>query len=136
MDFSQLTISSFNMHDFKSGASELSELWLCRSVGLGQTILTILIQLAFNFNFNVASSMFNAVGQRFIKGRPFGGVGLIWHKNLNHHMQLIRSDPEDRRIAMRLNMQLIRSDPDDRSIAMRPYLAKIYSAYEYLSSSF
>ena len=40
-----------------------------------------------------------------LRGRPFGGVGFLWHKCLNINMQVLKSDPYGRCLVTQLNIQ-------------------------------
>ena len=40
-----------------------------------------------------------------IWGRPFGGVGFLWHKCLNRNIQVLKSDPYGRCLVTKLNIE-------------------------------
>jgi len=57
------------------------------------------------FNFVACSGMAAAVSNSIVFGRPFGGVGFLWHKSLNCHMSFVKCDSEGRCCVFKLELR-------------------------------
>src|SRR2546425_4147850 len=96
-----INCASFNMHGFKTGANMLTDLcnshkiiavqehWL-RPDGLSKFSL-----INKDFNFFASSGMDKSLSTGLLGGRPFGGVGFLFHNSLSSSIQLIGSDGFD-----------------------------------------
>ena len=56
------------------------------------------------FNYYFVSPMSNGFATGLYRGRPYGGVALVWHKSLNSSITRLSSDPENRCIAIKLSI--------------------------------
>ena len=59
-----------------------------------------------DFNYHAVSAMDNAVSCGILKGRPFGGVGFLWHKCFDRNIQVLSNDPAGRCLVIKLNINL------------------------------
>jgi hypothetical protein len=57
------------------------------------------------YNFSACSGMTAAISDGFVSGRPFGGVGFLWHKSLNRYMEFVKNDAEGRCSVFKLRLQ-------------------------------
>ena len=97
-----LTVCSLNMSGFRNGFSMLRE--LCSShliLGvqehwLREDDLDKLNLIHSDYNYYAASGMNSAVASSILKGRPFGGVGFLWHKSLNSAIKPLGYSPDGR----------------------------------------
>src|SRR2546425_913272 len=98
MAVSILNFASFNMHGFNNGANMIADLcnthkiialqehWL-RPDGLDKLSL-----INKDFSFFASSGMEKSLSMSLLRGRPFGGVGFLFHNSLNNCLQLIGCD--------------------------------------------
>ena len=103
-NFFGLKICSFNMHGFNSGLSLakilcsdydlifLQEHWLLKQD------LYKLDMIDSNFKSNGLSSMDQKSESGILVGRPFGGVGCLWRKNLSNSISMIQSNASHGRL--------------------------------------
>lgn len=105
-----LNIASFNLRGLRSGLSMLSELCATNSIIALQELwlrpdeLDKLDIINSDFSYKACSGMKAAVANNIISGRPFGGVGFVWHKSLNRYMEFIKCDSDGRCIVFRLKL--------------------------------
>src|ERR1700759_3394380 len=105
-----LTVCSLNMSGFRNGFSMLRE--LCSShliLGvqehwLREDDLDKLNLIHSNYNYYAASGMNSAVASSILKGRPFGGVGFLWHKSLNSAIKPLGYSPDGRCIIIQVSL--------------------------------
>src|SRR2546425_4534921 len=106
-----LHFASFNMRGFKTGASMLVD--LCNSHNiiafqehwLRSDDLKKLSLINKDFNFYAASGMDRASSEGLLRGRPFGGVGVLFHNSLQSSIKLIGCDNSNRCIAVKCSLQ-------------------------------
>jgi len=48
--------------------------------------------------------MTGALSTGYLTGRPYGGVGLIWHKSLGNRVSILGSDSTKRCIVIKVNI--------------------------------
>lgn len=105
-----LNFASYNLHGFKNGYSLLLD--LCRShqiIGVQEHWLTKQNLHRFSsihseFNYYGVSGMNSAMSKGILRGRPFGGVCILWHKSLSSQIVYIGGDADGRCIAARLTI--------------------------------
>jgi len=84
-----LSLCTYNMHGFNNGVSFLKQLCSNNDLIFVQEHWLQNSQLhMFNttddqFKFYSNSSMENRLSKGVLKGRPFGGLGVLWRKDLN-----------------------------------------------------
>ena len=105
-----LKLSSFNLHGFRNGLSMLNELCnTCSLIGVQEHWLRNdeLDKLALahpDFNHAAVSGMDKAMSRGLLVGRPFGGIGFLWHNSLTKHIQIVKRDPEGRCMILKLSV--------------------------------
>jgi len=83
-----LRVSSYNMHGFKIGSScladlcNMSDIILVQEHWLSPHSLHLLSGVNDNFVYFASSAMCTKLSEGVLRGRPFGGVGVIVHKSL------------------------------------------------------
>ena len=110
MASNQFNIASYNLHGLNSGISLLLE--LCTKFHIiavqehwqsPQNLYKLnKNKLHKDFNCFSASGMNKSLESEILRGRPFGGVGLPWHKSLSSCITFIGKDISGRYIAARL----------------------------------
>ena len=96
------------MRGFKSGFAMLHE--LCLNPGivaiqehwLREDDCDKLNLVNNNYNYRAVSGMNKAAASNILAGRPFGGVGFLWHKSFNSMIQYIAHDADGRCIIIKL----------------------------------
>ena len=53
--------------------------------------------------------MDKAVSRGILTGRPFGGVGFLWHKYFDSNFQVLSNDPAGRCLVIKLNVLNVNS---------------------------
>jgi len=90
-----LRVGSFNMHGFKIGSScladlcNMSDIILVQEHWLSPHSLHLLSGVNDNFVYFASSAMCTKLAEGVLRGRPFGGVGVIVHKSLAKDTSLI-----------------------------------------------
>lgn len=93
-NLNELRLCTFNMRGFNSGVSTLRELTLSHNIIAVQEHwlscdslykLDLINSEFYSYN---ASGMSEAYSSGLIKGRPFGGVAFLCHKQLPYHITL------------------------------------------------
>jgi len=106
-DFS---IVSYNLHGFGSGLGMLPSLCKLHTViavqehWLSDDGLTKLSDFDTNCRSYEVSAMTGALSTGYLTGRPYGGVGLTWHKSLGNRVSILGSDSSKRCIAIKVNI--------------------------------
>ena len=104
-----LSIASYNMFGFHNGLSMLYDLCGSHSIigvqehWLRGDELIKLSRVHPDFNFYGASGMHKALSTALLRGRPFGGVGILWHRSLNSFITPIAKSDDGRCIAVKLS---------------------------------
>ena len=113
MVYNKLSLATYNMRGFTNGACMLDELY-------NKTTNVIAVQehclrsdeldkfniINTDFNYHAVSAIDNAVSCGILKGRPFGGVGFLWHKCFDSNIQVLSNDPAGRWLVIKLNINL------------------------------
>src|SRR5438132_11607503 len=88
-----LNIETFNMVGFSNGASMLQDLCLNHQIiALQESWLSNedsfkLTLICKDFNHRSVSPMTNRLEEGLLRGRPFGGIALMWNKSLDPFVQ-------------------------------------------------
>ena len=53
-----------------------------------------------DFNFHAVSGMTASLSRGLLKGRPFGGVGFLWHNSISQYIKFVSADQSGRCIAI------------------------------------
>jgi exonuclease III len=89
------------MHGFNNGSSMVRDLCLTYDIILLQEIwllkdnLDKINSLDSNFQSYSLSAMNAKSSSGILVGRPFGGVSILWRKNLSNNIRIIESDESD-----------------------------------------
>jgi exonuclease III len=103
-----LYVCSFNLHGFKSGCNTASD--LCKSYDLvllqkhwlRKDNLPNLALLNEHFSYFGVSGMDEAACNGLLKGRPFGGVAILWNTTTVKKVKIVGSDPSGRCAAIKV----------------------------------
>lgn len=104
-----LSLCTYNMHGFNNGASFLKQLCsnndliFVQEHWLQNSQLHMFNTIDDQFKFYGNSSMENRLSKGLLKGRPFGGVGVLWRKDLNAIVSTYNCDTEGRVVVTRIN---------------------------------
>jgi exonuclease III len=101
-----LAICSYNLRGFRSGFGLLND--MCKNYSiiavqehwLRPDELDKLALVHSDFNFSAVSGMNKGLCDGILAGRPFGGVGFLWHRSLNNCVEVVQCDPEGRCIVI------------------------------------
>ena len=105
-----LQLASYNMHGFRSGASMLLDLSYIHKIiavqehWLRSDDLKKFTSINEDFNFHAISSMDKALSLGLLRGRPFGGVGFLYHKSLQSCFKVLGHDNSNRCLAAKLSL--------------------------------
>jgi len=110
MASTSLTISTFNMHGFRNGVSCVSN--LCETCDLiaveehwlSRDKLNLLSTVHPDFVGYGVSGMNRMLQTKIYAGRPFGGVGLLWRRELSSRVKVITADVAGRCLAVQFDM--------------------------------
>jgi len=106
----KLQTVSFNLRGLRSGIAMLHELCDSYSVigvqehWLRPDELDKLSVINCDFHSAAVSGMKNSVSSGLLTGRPFGGVGFLWHRSLSGCIEVVNRDPEGRCCALVLKL--------------------------------
>ena len=104
-----LSLCSYNLHGFNNGMSYVKKLcgendiifvqehWLLKSQ------LYMFDNIDENFNFFGQSSMDEVIERGMLKGRPFGGVGVLWRKELAPIVKCYDCDSDGRIVVIKID---------------------------------
>ena len=104
-----LTISSYNMHGFNSGSSFLNNLCIendfifIQEHWLLSQHLSNLSNFRQDFIFHGVSAMDTVSSQGILRGRPFGGVGVLIRKSLSKFTSVCGFHRDNRAVAIKFN---------------------------------
>ena len=93
-----IKFASYNMYGFSNGYSMLCHLCqqcdviLIQEHWLQTSELQKLGSVDYNFAYLAVSSMDDKISRGIMYGRPFGGTGILWRKNLGINVKLIHKD--------------------------------------------
>jgi len=110
MASTSFTISTFNMHGFRNGVSCVSNLCeTCDLVAveehwLSRDKLNSLSTVHPDFVGYGVSGMNRLLQTKIHAGRPFGGVGLLWRKELSSRIKIISADVAGRCLAVQFDI--------------------------------
>ena len=110
MASNQFNIACYNLHALNSGISLLLDLCIKFHIIAVQVHwqspqhLYKLSKLHKDFNCFSASGLTKSLESEILRARPFGGVGLLWHKSLSSCITFIGKDISGRCIAARLTL--------------------------------
>ena len=111
---SKLRICSLNMHGFNNGFSmanllcDSHDIILLQETWLQSCDLDKLNSIHSEFSSFGLSSMVNKCASNIITGRPFGGVAIIWRKNLSSCLKILDYDSSDGRyLSIRINQNTV-----------------------------
>ena len=102
MSADQLTLCSYNLHGFNAGQSFLKNLCENNSImfvqehWLQSSQLDLFNNIDQRFMFYGKSAMDNRVMSGMLRGRPFGGVGVLVRKDLAPFIKLYDCDADGR----------------------------------------
>lgn len=105
-----LSLCSYNMFGYRNGFSMLNELCnkylivAIQEFWLREDELDKLDLIHCDYTYYAASGMNSAVAQDILKGRPFGGVGFLWHKSLNGIIEPIGYSADGRCIIIKASL--------------------------------
>ena len=105
-----LRCCSYNMHGFANGLPMLHslcsnhDLILLQEHWLHTYEFHLLSDMFTDFNSYSISAMNDKLAAGLFLGRPFGGVAIMWRKNLNVTMKMTESDDGGRYLAILLNI--------------------------------
>src|SRR3989442_2435917 len=111
MAVSILNFASFNMHGFNNGANMIADLCNTHKIialqehWLRRDVLDKLSLINKDFSFFASSGMEKSLSMSLLRGRPFGGVGFLFHNSLNNCLQLIGCDSSNRCIAVKCSFR-------------------------------
>ena len=103
-----LTVCSFNMHGFNNSSFYLKDLCLVNDIIFVQEHwllsdqLTKFDAISKEFNFFGVSAMDDICAQGILRGRPFGGVGVLVRKTYSKFISLIGFHYDNRVVAIKL----------------------------------
>ena len=106
----EFSILSYNLHGFGSGLGMLPDLCKLHTVvavqehWLSDDGLMKLNDIDINCRSYAVSAMTDTLSAGYLTGRPYGGVGIIWHKNLGNRVSLLGSDSTKRCIAIKIKI--------------------------------
>ena len=104
-----INLCSFNMHGFSNSSSYLKDLCFDNDLIFVQEhwLMTQHLSkfdgISSNFIFQGVSAMDMACAQGILRGRPFGGVGVLIRKSLSSHISLCGHQQDNRAIAVKLD---------------------------------
>ena len=104
-----LRIATYNLHGFNMGLGCLSDLCDRNDIvavqehWLPKNKLHQLSTVNSNFAAYGISSMNEATEEKIIRGRPFGGVGFLWRKDLANRIKILHSGVAGRCLAMSID---------------------------------
>ena len=102
-------IVSYNLHGYDNGFSYFKslcsnfDLILIQEHWLQSSQLCKLGLIDNNFDYYAISAMDYKFQREILRGRPFGGVGILWRKSFSHLIQIISKDTEGRATTIKLN---------------------------------
>ena len=105
-----LSICSYNMFGYRNGLSMIDELCNNHNIiaiqehWLREEELVKLSRLHSDFNSWGASGMNSTLSITILKGRPFGGVGFLWHNSISNMIMPLGSSCDGRCIALKLHI--------------------------------
>ena len=105
----EVRLCSYNMRGFNSGMSMINE--LCESYRiicvqehwLRTDELAKFNLLHKDFHFQGVSGMTKSTCSGLLQGRPYGGMGYLWHKSLNNCIQFLSCGCDGRIMSFKLN---------------------------------
>ena len=101
-----LRVCSFNLHGLSNSLPYLQELCIDNDIifvqehWLMKSDLAKFDDISSDFRFYGASAMDSKCEQGLLRGRPFGGVGVLYRKNLNIKVTLSGCMPDGRAVAI------------------------------------
>ena len=127
-----LTICSFNMHGFSNSSVYLKDLCINNNLifehWLSSQHLTKFNSISDDFQLYGTSAMDDACAKGILRGRPFGGVGVLISKRISNFISLCGSHQDNRAVA-------IKFDRDDlHVICICVYFPSDRSSSEYINS--
>jgi exonuclease III len=129
-----INLCSFNMHGFSNSSSYLKDLCFDNDLIFVQEhwLMTQHLSkfdgISSNFIFQGVSAMDMACAQGILRGRPFGGVGVLIRKSLSSHISLCGHQQDNRAIAVKLDYN------DLHVICVGVYFPCDRSSPEYINS--
>lgn len=108
-----IKFASYNMYGFSNGYSMLSHLCqqcdviLIQEHWLQTSELQKLGSVDYNFAYLAVSSMDDKISRGIMYGRPFGGTGILWRKNLGINVKLIHKDNNGRSVTVSISDKIM-----------------------------